>query len=67
VGRVFEQQNCVGLWGVDHWRVAEVQVNAQLTAIAQSPASAHCPGAEHVGAQCLGAGQARDEVLMAQL
>ena len=56
-----KQPHGLGLWRVDHWRVAEVQVNSQLTAIAQSPACTDRRVTEHVRAECLGAGQMRKE------
>ena len=65
--RVFEQQRAAAGGGVEHRRGAEVQVNAQQAAIAQAPARAHRAVGQHLGAQCLGAGQVRDDLPMADL
>lgn len=62
-----EQPHRFGLWWVDHWAVAEVQVDSQLAAISQTPARADSARPQHLSAERPGTRQVRNDVSVAQL
>ncbi len=63
--RMFEKNACLFRSVVFDGLIAEVEIDAQHAAIAQPPACADGAMAQHIGAQGLGTGQARDDLFTA--